>query len=70
MSNNSTQQHGPEGGAHLCIWCRTDYRCLVVHQPGLGNIRLGDGGRCCPPCKALNMKALDRLGVARGGMWQ
>lgn len=70
MSNDSMQQHGPEGGAHICLWCGQGYRCMLIHQPGLGHIRLGSGGRCCPECKAANMKALDKLGVARGGMFQ
>ena len=73
MSNDSTHQHGAEGGSHWCIWGQHAYRCYAIHQPGLGNIRIGDGaggGRCCPECKAANIKALDKLGVGRKAMYQ
>lgn len=68
MTLDSTHQHGPEGGDHTCTFCGAGYRCVQVHQPGLGNVL--PGGRCCPECKILNMKALDRLGVERKAMYQ
>ena len=68
MSNDSTHKHGAEGGQHACIFCGNVYSCALVHQEGLGKVL--PGGRCCTACRIENMKALDRLGVARRSMFQ
>jgi hypothetical protein len=65
LSNDSTNQHGPDGGSHLCAFCGLEYHCVSIHQGGLGNIRIGGEGRCCPVCRERNVLDLDKLEARR-----
>lgn len=54
--------------SHLCLFGGHLYNCVDIHAPASEVLR--EGGRCCPRCRAENVAALDKLGVARRNMFQ
>ena len=60
---DTSRQHGPEGGNHLCVQCTTLYWCATVHADNCGPML--PGGRCCPACKRQNMLDLDKIETGR-----
>lgn len=66
MTYDASQQHGPEGADHMCLFCGNPYWCTavhIVHAHGMGNVM--PGGRCCVRCRTQNILALDKLDAAR-----